>query len=254
VKQFPGADTALYEPSGSYLNAPPRGVIHTTEGSGLPRYSGSQPHFTIDAKAGKVWQHQDVHLAAKALENRPGGVETNRLNCVQIEVIQFARNGSNWTDAEYQNLGRLMRWIEGERGIPRRSGVSFESRWHGMSPTAWLSFSGWCGHQHVPENAHWDPGPINIGRLLGVAVNLQEWQGRYLSQGMRDPQVTLAKRWLNKLPGAKSPGPRLTVNDRFGPAMLIRVKRFQKSHGLAADGIIGPTTWAAIKAAAKEAS
>ena len=38
-----------------------------------------------------------------------------------------------------------------------------------MSNSEWMAFSGWCGHQHVPENDHWDPGRINISRLLMTA-------------------------------------------------------------------------------------
>jgi hypothetical protein len=35
-----------------------------------------------------------------------------------------------------------------------------------MSPTEWDSFNGVCGHQHVPENTHWDPGAFDWTRLL----------------------------------------------------------------------------------------
>ena len=37
-----------------------------------------------------------------------------------------------------------------------------------MTNDEWNDFDGWCGHQHVPENEHWDPGKLDIGRLLRI--------------------------------------------------------------------------------------
>jgi hypothetical protein len=37
-----------------------------------------------------------------------------------------------------------------------------------MTEDEWNNFDGWCGHQHVPENEHWDPGKLDIGRLLRI--------------------------------------------------------------------------------------
>jgi len=38
-------------------------------------------------------------------------------------------------------------------------------------------------------------------------------------------------------------GQRVTIDGRFGPETDIAVTRFQQKHGLAPDGIVGPTTW-----------
>jgi hypothetical protein len=37
-----------------------------------------------------------------------------------------------------------------------------------MSDDEWNAFNGWCGHQHVPENSHWDPGKLNIDHLTRI--------------------------------------------------------------------------------------
>jgi hypothetical protein len=41
-----------------------------------------------------------------------------------------------------------------------------------LSGQQWLDFSGWLGHQHAPENDHWDPGAIDITDLLNRARKL----------------------------------------------------------------------------------
>jgi hypothetical protein len=33
-----------------------------------------------------------------------------------------------------------------------------------------LAYRGWLGHQHAPENRHWDPGAIDIDNLIGLAL------------------------------------------------------------------------------------
>jgi hypothetical protein len=66
-----------------------------------------------------------------------------------------------------------MREIEDLVPIPRTSdrtfldaaGVNHTPR-NRMSVEEWKVFSGWCGHQHVPSESHWDPGAINISQLL----------------------------------------------------------------------------------------
>ena len=65
-----------------------------------------------------------------------------------------------------------MRWIESQAEIQRVSPVFLGNEAYGngsatrMSSNEWEEFNGWCGHQNVPENLHWDPGIIDIERLL----------------------------------------------------------------------------------------
>lgn len=170
--------TRLPLPSaGAWVSGYPfRGVIHTTEGStasgAFAAYnaSGNAPHFTV--ATGQVWQHIPLDQAAKALVNLSGGVETNRARAVQIEVVGFAAQPL-WSDALIRTMRQLMVWLEANCGIkataptfkayPASYGLSNGVR---MSNAAWTAFNGWCGHQHVPENDHGDPGAINMSRLL----------------------------------------------------------------------------------------
>jgi hypothetical protein len=38
-----------------------------------------------------------------------------------------------------------------------------------MSGAQWQGFSGVCGHMHVPENDHGDPGAIDFPRIIALA-------------------------------------------------------------------------------------
>lgn len=147
-----------------------RGLLHTTEGTDfdvMDRVLKSKracPHFLV-GKDGRIRQYMPVNEGARALANLPGGVETNRARCVQIEVCGFARE-PNWPAAQKDAVRRIVRFCELAVGIPRVSTVVFRDRVGHLSPEAWLSYRGWLGHQHCPENDHFDPGPIDIHELL----------------------------------------------------------------------------------------
>jgi hypothetical protein len=61
--------------------------------------------------------------------------------------------------------------------------------------------------------------------------------------GSKGPDVTLLQQKLNLL------GAKIGVDGDFGPKTHDAVIGFQKAHGLAVDGIVGPNTWAALDAA-----
>jgi len=149
------------------LSGPPRLVWHTTEGYGLPSYVGSNPHFTLDPKTGVLYQHQPVTGAARALANASGGVETNTRGAIQVELIGFAAQTQTWSDDTYAEVAELARWIEKHCGVPRSCDVTFGGPpGQRMSADKWNAYSGHCGHQHVPENDHWDPGAFRIDKVL----------------------------------------------------------------------------------------
>ncbi|OQQ16147.1 hypothetical protein B0675_02365 [Streptomyces sp. M41(2017)] len=160
-----------------------------------------------DCKARKIrwYQHYDVDESARALVNKLGGVETNTANTFQVELVGtcdpktrdawvkaghrqdvdfiFWPEAPDWALAE---VAWLVRWLHDYHAVPltcvkdwlaygkdsRRPGITPAS--YGASParmtmTAWRSFTGWCGHQHVPENDHGDPGSMNFTRVITLA-------------------------------------------------------------------------------------
>lgn len=169
-------------------------LLHTTEGNGWPGYQngGSAPHFTYRAATREWRQHFPVNRAAMALADAPGGVATNRLNVVQVEISDttsgwasaenpgrpytIARKSSELSDDNLRDLAELYAWLNREWGVPLsmtpRGFVPWNAKRPTMSNDEWNAFRGLCGHQHVPENDHTDPGAINAGRILDIAKNL----------------------------------------------------------------------------------
>src|SRR5438067_6192845 len=174
---YPGADLSVPgSNAGQYTGGPAKGVLHTTEGPtgsgaiGAFKNTGSWPHFLVDY-SGHVWQFIDTSLAARALQHPSGTVETNRDHAIQIEIVGFASQPSGHPTAQWDALKSLMRWIEHAEGVqpigPRRAFANaYGQSWLRFTSSLWDNFNGWCGHCHVPNNDHWDPGAINIFTLL----------------------------------------------------------------------------------------
>jgi hypothetical protein len=155
-------------------------VWHTTEGSSLPGYNGSAPHFTFDPKTGKLWQHMPVTACGMALQHPSGTPETNRAGCIQVELIAYSdtklaqqhghpeRAIINLTDADYARIAKLARWIEKHCGTPRKAPRAFGPQ--NVPPrfgaTEFIGVSGHVGHEHVPNNSHWDPSDLKISKVL----------------------------------------------------------------------------------------
>lgn len=152
---------------GDMLNVPGKIVWHTVEGNGLPTYSGDAPHFTLNPQTGKLYQHIPITSAAGSLVH--GSVETNKANAIQTELMGFASQTQNWSDVAYTHIASLARWIETNAGVARACSVRFGGLNNlppRLSDSAWLRYSGHCGHQHVPGNEHWDPGEFKIQKVI----------------------------------------------------------------------------------------
>lgn len=177
---------------GAGLSAGPgrrKAILHTTEtdygtldvlvnhwrrswGAGLP-------HFV--AEGARYVQLLPLDVGAYTLENAPGGADTNRSGpAIQVEIIGYSARGLN--DVEYEALGKwLADLVKAGAGIdvtkhPRFYGAnegvvlaSYSSPVR-MSAAEYNNFNGFCGHQHTPENAHWDPGKLDADRVERIAL------------------------------------------------------------------------------------
>jgi hypothetical protein len=182
-------------------------VLHTTEGSDWPDYGGGSvaPNYTgmpplLDAK-GKWRAHFPDERSARALQNDRGGVETNTLNAVQIELVGTCdpRNAKRWGNTSSTRLAgehyvywpeadaRQLKWVariladfHRRHGFILRAPVRFapypesygSANGVRLSASNWLRTVGVVGHQHVPENDHGDPGNIDIEAILGYAKKM----------------------------------------------------------------------------------
>jgi peptidoglycan hydrolase-like protein with peptidoglycan-binding domain len=160
-------------------------VLHSTEGGSWPGYAGggTAPHFTVDPRARSARQHFPLTSAARALVAPVDGTHTNTGGPIQVEIIGTCdpRNGAlpfvlDLDDGALGYLAGLLRAISDPTGIPLTSSVTwlpYPSSYgaNGVRLTAeqWATYSGVLGHQHVPGNAHGDPGALNVARLLELA-------------------------------------------------------------------------------------
>ena len=166
---------------GAYVGGPFRGVIHTTEDKtytpSTTSYYGhhNPPHFTLvmDGQKARFYQHFPITVAARALEHNAGTVDTNQRSAIQIEIAWTAAEIADLPEAMIERLWDWMRWSELQTGIKSSQYSQFVGEVEGkgyhsssrMSNDEWIAYNGWCGHQHVPGNKHWDPGKLDIGRL-----------------------------------------------------------------------------------------
>jgi hypothetical protein len=265
-------------------------VWHSTEGTSLPTYSGGSiaPNFTAVPNWGKKrldwYQHFGFDISARALVNKAGGVETNTLNVCQIEIVGTCDPATHrrWgatphlympdlPDWAIRDLGVFARWAHAEHGVPLSSGVTFEaypasygSNGVRLSGARWESFSGHCGHQHVPENDHGDPGALPMASILAAAGKggtspggststpskpskpaAVPFPGRqYFKAGANNKYVTQLGQQLKKRGFGRhytsGPGPRWTEADRQNVRDFQLSKKELRGD---ADGYPGPLTW-----------
>lgn len=175
--------------AGSYApDASWRIVLHTTQIRNDPRnWVGgwrSPSHVVADYERQVIVQCVDLALAAKSLWNEPGGVETNRQRCVQVEINGFAEEAAGWSQDKLRWLGReviapIVRWIRSQGGnidltdIPEPGaigGSAYVFAPQRMTYSRWATFNGICGHRHVPENDHWDGGGLDMRAIALYAA------------------------------------------------------------------------------------
>lgn len=178
-------------------------TLHTTEGTDWPDYEGgaTAPNYTglppLGDARGKWRGHFPDEKSSRALRNEAGGVNTNTLNTVQLELIgtcdpknRLRWGGTSrtrvagrdyvfWPDADKRQLhwvGRLLADFHHRHGFRLRTGVkflpypaSYGANGVRLSFAGWSNYIGVLGHQHVPENSHGDPGDIDIQEILSFA-------------------------------------------------------------------------------------
>lgn len=164
-----------------FRGGPVRVVLHKMQGGlagTLATYPRTLaiPHFSWDYPSRRRIQHRPLNEMASALMNRPGGVETNADGAIQIEISGKSEDAAGISDEELvwygEGLAELRQHVDFQLAAPvfkdvgDAAGVNASTR---MSFAEWDGFNGVCGHQHVPENDHWDPGALDISKVLAAA-------------------------------------------------------------------------------------
>lgn len=169
-----------------------KALLHTTEGASIAsavaayRANNSWPHRTVDLRRRIVAEHLALSVAARSLQNLPGGADATNKDgdvLIQYELVGSATNPASvgspedldWFGREVLGpdcramgvpLVTTVRWIAYRSTPPSSYGANNGVR---LSPAAWDAYSGVLGHQHAPDNVHGDPGAIDINRILIAA-------------------------------------------------------------------------------------
>jgi hypothetical protein len=170
--------------AGSFTGGGWKLVWHTTESSmsavdqmvSSLHDSNAEPHFVIGDEPGRrhftVVQLLPLTVAGRTLEHPRGTPETNRANCVQVEICGRATDAHVWDDRVYRSLAALACLIEHRVAIPRKAPRAFTAtrsraaaRYTG---SGFVRARGHVGHEHAANqpSGHWDPGRFRAATLL----------------------------------------------------------------------------------------
>ncbi|MCQ2571152.1 MAG: phage tail tip lysozyme [Candidatus Saccharibacteria bacterium] len=179
----PTLDYSTNRPSDNSIG-PNKITLHSTEGTnsvgqyGLDIYRSNPypPHFTVDMKTKKVYQHFSIDKPASAVES----VDTSA--GVQIEIIGYStedkssdewylHNTGNFGDSEWQYLAKLLVGISAYTGIKLESTLNWADGGNARiaDSDTYTNYTGIIGHMHTISNDHTDPG--NVWPILQKAIN-----------------------------------------------------------------------------------
>ena len=296
---------------GSFTGGPPKICLHTTETRGWPSYRDGSvaPHITVMALPMErklvARQHTSLNVAARALRNEDGGVQTNRDSVYQFELVGTCDpayavkypDAFRWFDAPewaLLHLSTMVANIAVAKGVLLQAPAflpypeSYANKnGQRFSLSQWDNFNGVCGHQHVPENVHGDPGSLNVPFMLGTStlapisvtpVPVNRTPEIHTMPAPAFPLGRCRRHGVQAYYGPKS-GPdhshsgyygaadrnnlrsfqarlkdrgwkRMDVDGLYGPVTADLTSQFQAEKRLGVDGLIGPATWRAAWEAA----
>lgn len=144
--------------------------------------AGNEVHLTFNPVLGGIAQILPSDRAGRGLVNLDGGVQTNRQGSVNIQIEVIAYSAHPWTkditEAGKTDLRKILVWLDG-LGVPRRYPNGDQGPLTGSGPfnrsvTGWNSAGGYFCHGQVPENIHWDHGPIKFTDIWALAAPIEQ--------------------------------------------------------------------------------
>lgn len=159
----------------------PKGCLHTTETSGLPSYKGwtVEPHGDVmpfPNKGVRVREFLPLNYSSFSLRHTRAQ-DTNRDNVVQWELVGTCLSdgpGYYWPDADDAVLlslyDKVIAPCSAKMKIPLAA-LPFKKpdTARRLTDSQFDLYSGWLGHEHVPQNTHVDPGAFPWDRMIHLA-------------------------------------------------------------------------------------
>ena len=239
-------------------------------------------HTAVDAPGPSslfgFFRRSDVHVESHFFVKNDGTIEqyvdtARRADAqryanpfaISIETEDDGDPTQNWTPEQVKALVLLCRWLCNVHGIPDRqiekwdgSGIGWHSMWG--APSKW-----------TPSRGKTCPGPARIRQAPWIILAVRKHRPP-ISAARTQVQVAPKEHVLAQLAAAIDAASKTTVRRgskgdavKWVQALLTRaglptavdgvfgrntenlVKLFQARHRLAADGIVGPATWAVLK-------
>lgn len=238
-------------------------ILHTTESTSWPKYAGgaTAPQVTLRApqkhiSRGEARQHFPFNRSGRALRNKAGGVETNTLNAIQVELIGTCdpKHKKSWngegkkfagvdyiywpeaSDGQLKHVAKFLADMHNEFGLllsaPREflayPGSYGENHDNRLTGAEWRKSRGVYGHQHVPENSHGDPGNIDIDKILKFAKDLvNEKKAPVGKKKVIFPNVIKASEYIEKVIAAEKIYPNKGLENAAKTALNV-LKPYRK--------------------------
>lgn len=270
---FPGAEWVGSKMQGKPWRGQTRPivVIHTLEFNGFPNPLkwDSPSHLVYDPNTRKIKQYVSLDKSAYAV--RDNALEDD-YPTYQVELFGSARNVPNYDDVWYSGVAELFNTFNREYNIPLLFG-DFTNVQYGkwapqrMTDASVRAFSGFLGHCHMGrgQDEHWDPGKLDVTRILQFAGGTHDdppppegegemrttlrYEDGYNSHNPHLRPLVVQEQAALRYHDFRDPftGDGVCGTDgKRGPGTMGACRRFQESRGLIADGICGPTTWAEL--------
>ena len=186
---FPKLDAARGDAGFFDYEHPWRIVLHTTEVTRRIREWVPNWLFPSQVVCDPLPSQRDIiqclrlDRAGKSLVNASGGVNTNTINCIQVEINGISASAEHWDDEWLTWIGAeviapIIRWIRAVGGDIDLSQVTkvgpvptnpTQNKAQRMSFNEWNNFNGICAHVDVPENDHLDTKLLNRDRIVSAA-------------------------------------------------------------------------------------
>lgn len=243
----------------------PTVVLHSLEGNYFPNPQkwDSPSHLVYNPNTEEIRQYVSMHKSAYSV--RDNDLEDD-YPTYQVELWGSAVNVPNYSDDWYRGVAKLVHTFVDIYDIPLIF-ADFTNVQYGkyapqrMTDEAVRSFTGFLGHAHMGRgtDTHWDPGKLDVTRVLQFAGGLHEpppaegYRMRTLRYGdgskkHPDASVAAAQRGMT----VKGHPDKNTIDKKCGADGIFRsgteaqTRSFQAAYNLIVDGIVGDATWAEI--------
>ncbi len=169
---LPGYEHFPRQGVGAFTGGGNKLLLHTTEGRS---FSGafvtldknrSWSHFLLSFEEKRKAQFIEIGQGAKSLSNNAAdGYQTNKANVVQVEICGYSNEAPNWSTAKLDWLAQCFSEIRQAWNFPLNH-LDFKVPATRLSDKAFVDYAGITGHQHCPDNDHWDPGALNVPYIV----------------------------------------------------------------------------------------